>query len=68
MENQEVAFQKQWEGLKIPTGLSVERDEANQFYGRYTLEPLHKGFGITIGHALRRGLLSSLPGIAVAWG
>jgi len=65
MENQEVAFQKQWEGLKIPTGLSVERDEANQFYGRYTLEPLHKGFGITIGHALRRVLLSSLRGSAV---
>lgn len=65
-ENQsEVQFQKNWEGLEMPKGLSVERQEGDEYYGRYTLEPMHKGFGITIGHALRRCLLSSLRGSAV---
>ena len=37
----------------------------NNFYGRFELEPLERGFGTTIGNALRRVLLSSLPGAAV---
>ncbi|MHC1785836.1 MAG: DNA-directed RNA polymerase subunit alpha [Christensenellales bacterium] len=35
------------------------------FYGRFTVEPLERGFGHTLGNALRRVLLSSLPGAAV---
>lgn len=34
-------------------------------YGRYVIEPLERGYGITVGNALRRTLLSSLPGAAV---
>jgi DNA-directed RNA polymerase subunit alpha len=34
-------------------------------YGRFSLEPLERGYGITLGNALRRVLLSSLPGAAV---
>ena len=34
-------------------------------YGKFELEPLERGFGTTIGHALRRVMLSSLPGSAV---
>ena len=34
-------------------------------YGKFVLEPLERGFGITMGNSLRRGLLSSLPGVAV---
>ena len=34
-------------------------------YGKFVIEPLERGFGITIGNALRRILLSSLPGVAV---
>ena len=34
-------------------------------YGRFELEPLEKGFGTTIGNALRRVMLSSLPGSAI---
>ena len=34
-------------------------------YGKFVVEPLERGFGITIGNALRRILLSSLPGVAV---
>jgi len=36
-------------------------------YGRFVMEPLEAGFGITVGNALRRVLLSSLPGAAVTW-
>jgi DNA-directed RNA polymerase, alpha subunit/40 kD subunit len=37
----------------------------NSFYAKFELEPLERGFGTTIGNALRRVLLSSLPGSAV---
>ncbi len=42
----------------------VEYDE-NNFYGQFVLEPLERGFGTTLGNALRRTMLSSLPGSAV---
>lgn len=42
----------------------VEHKE-NEFYGRFVVEPLERGFGHTLGNALRRSLLSSLPGAAV---
>jgi len=38
----------------------------NNFYGRFELEPLERGFGNTIGNALRRVMLSSLPGSAIS--
>ena len=37
----------------------------NNFYGKFELEPLEKGFGTTIGNALRRVMLSNLPGSAI---
>ena len=37
----------------------------DEFYGRFTVEPLDRGYGHTLGNALRRVLLSSLPGAAV---
>ena len=40
-------------------------DSANSSYGKYVVEPLERGYGITLGNALRRILLSSLPGTAV---
>jgi DNA-directed RNA polymerase subunit alpha len=43
----------------------VETREATATYGRYQIEPLEPGFGTTLGNALRRVLLSSLPGAAV---
>jgi DNA-directed RNA polymerase subunit alpha len=36
-------------------------------YGKIIVEPLERGYGITIGNSLRRILLSSLPGVAVKW-
>ena len=42
----------------------VEYQESN-FFGKFVLEPLERGFGTTIGNALRRVMLSNLPGSAV---
>jgi len=39
-------------------------DPANGSYGKFTVEPLERGYGITLGNALRRIMLSSLPGTA----
>ncbi len=49
--------------LKLPEEVKIE--EHNDRYGRFALEPLNEGYAITIGNALRRILLSSIPGIAV---
>ena len=43
----------------------IERVEASENYGKYIVDPLERGFGQTLGNALRRVLLSSLPGAAV---
>ncbi len=45
----------------------VECVESTQNYGRFVAEPLERGFGITLGNALRRVLWSSLNGAAVTW-
>ena len=37
----------------------------NNFYGKFEIEPLERGFGTTLGNALRRVMLSSLPGDAI---
>ena len=49
--------------LLTPRHISVE--EINTNHAKITLEPLERGFGYTLGHALRRILLSSMPGCAV---
>ncbi|MDY7040532.1 MAG: DNA-directed RNA polymerase subunit alpha [Chloroflexota bacterium] len=43
----------------------IERDAVTQNYGRFIVSPLESGYGITLGNALRRVLLASLPGAAV---
>lgn len=43
----------------------IEGDATSQKYGRFIISPLEQGFGITVGNALRRVLLSALPGAAV---
>ena len=40
--------------------------EANNFYGKFEFKPLEPGYGITVGNALRRVLLSSLEGYAIS--
>jgi DNA-directed RNA polymerase subunit alpha len=50
--------------LSIPAVTCVE---SGVNYSRFLAEPLEPGFGVTLGNALRRVLLSSLPGAAVTW-
>jgi len=58
-------MQRNWRNLIKPKVLEVEEDSLTQTYGKFTAEPLERGFGITIGNALRRILLSSLQGGAI---
>ena len=46
--------------------IKVEREVTGLNYGRFTIEPLESGYGTTIGNALRRILLRSLPGVAIS--
>ncbi len=50
-------------GLQMPEGVQVE--EESDTTGQFVIEPLERGYGVTIGNALRRVLLSSLRGLAV---
>jgi DNA-directed RNA polymerase subunit alpha len=45
--------------------LSLEEEESDETFSRIVAEPLEAGFGVTIGNALRRTLLSALPGTAI---
>lgn len=58
MEMLSMSFQK-------PKRIEIDRDSLSDTYGRFIAEPFERGFGVTIGNALRRVLLSSLPGAAV---
>lgn len=53
--------------LETPQGASIEIRERRDNYAKFVIEPLERGFGITLGNALRRILLSSIPGAAVTY-
>jgi len=50
-------------GIQMPDGVQVELNTDTD--GRFVIQPLERGFGVTIGNALRRVLLSSLEGVAI---
>ena len=56
---------KNWQELKKPTGLEKKAGGDNKRKSTFVAEPLERGFGLTLGNALRRVLLSSLQGAAV---
>ena len=56
---------RNWRDLIRPRKLEVEVDSLTPTYGKFTCEPLERGFGTTIGNSLRRILLSSLQGSAI---
>ncbi|MFC1838801.1 DNA-directed RNA polymerase subunit alpha [Thermodesulfobacteriota bacterium] len=56
---------RNWRELIKPKSILMEEDSHSNFYGKFVCEPLERGFGITIGNALRRILLSSLQGAAI---
>ena len=58
-------IQKNWTELIKPNKLAVEAGKDASRIATLTAEPLERGFGLTLGNALRRVLLSSLQGAAV---
>lgn len=58
-------MRKNWRSLIRPKRIEVDEKTHTRFYGEFTCQPLEKGFGITLGNALRRVLLSSIRGAAI---
>src|SRR5947207_2361603 len=56
---------RNWRDLIRPRKLEVEPESLTETYGKFTCEPLERGFGTTLGNSLRRILLSSLQGAAI---
>jgi DNA-directed RNA polymerase subunit alpha len=54
-----------WKILQMPEEIIHKTDESTSTYGKFVIEPLERGFGHTLGNAIRRVLLSSLQGVAV---
>ncbi|MDZ4803497.1 MAG: DNA-directed RNA polymerase subunit alpha [Candidatus Eisenbacteria bacterium] len=54
-----------WKTLQMPRGIEIDSSVSNSRYGKFIIEPLERGFGMTIGNSLRRVLLSSLQGAAI---
>ena len=53
--------------IESPAGATIEVRERRDNYAKFVIEPLERGFGITLGNSLRRVLLSSIPGAAVTY-
>src|SRR5436853_2152539 len=58
-------FAKNWRDLIRPKVLEADKESLTPYYGKFTCEPLERGFGTTLGNSLRRVLLSSLQGAAI---
>jgi DNA-directed RNA polymerase subunit alpha len=56
---------KNWRELIKPKRLQVDADTLTATYGKFTAEPFERGFGTTMGNAMRRVLLSALQGAAI---
>jgi DNA-directed RNA polymerase subunit alpha len=51
--------------IQMPEKIQLDESTYSPTFGRFIVQPLEKGFGVTIGNAMRRVLLSSLPGFAI---
>src|SRR5260370_41630880 len=56
---------RNWRDLIRPKGITIETETSTDFYGKFTCEPLERGFGIAIGPSLLRVLPFSLQGAAI---
>src|SRR3954447_24134881 len=63
MVNQQIS--RNWKDLIKPKSITVDDGSAQERYAKFVCEPLERGFGLTLGNALRRVLLSSLQGSAI---
>lgn len=53
------------DAFKMPPGVKFEPEGAKGSWGKYVVEPLEQGFGLTLGNAVRRVLLSAIEGTAI---
>ena len=58
-------MQRNWRSLIQPKGIDIDEATHTHSYGEFTCQPLERGFGTTLGNALRRVLLSSIQGAAI---
>jgi DNA-directed RNA polymerase subunit alpha len=54
-----------WKGFQKPKRLEVDRQTLTERYGRFSAQPFERGFGTTIGNAMRRILLSAIEGAGI---
>ena len=52
--------------IVVPSA-AIKLIEENESYGKFAVEPLPQGYGITLGNPLRRVLLAAIPGVAITW-
>jgi len=55
-----------WRNFELPSKVQPDAETLTNIYGRFIIEPFERGFGHTIGNGLRRVLLSSIEGTALA--
>jgi DNA-directed RNA polymerase subunit alpha len=54
-----------WHDFQRPAQVQIDDEELTETYGRFIAQPFERGWGTTVGNALRRALLSSIPGAAI---
>jgi len=54
-----------WHEFQRPSQVQADEEERSEIYGRFLAQPFERGWGTTVGNALRRALLSSIPGAAI---
>ncbi len=59
-------YYKFWRDLIKPKSFEANKDSMTETYGKFSVKPLERGFGVTLGNSLRRVLLSSMMGSAVS--
>lgn len=52
--------------LQMPEGVQVDETTRTETFSRFTIQPLERGYGVTVGNSLRRVLVSSLQGVAIS--
>lgn len=59
-------YYKYWTGLIKPKGLDIDHKSLTDNYGKFSIRPLERGYGLTLGNAIRRVLLNSMMGSAIS--
>jgi len=52
-------------GRELDLNVAIDKKTLTETYGKFSIQPLERGYGVTVGNAMRRVLLTSLPGAAI---